>query len=47
MIKAVFNKNINIQLSPEELSGFHIESIDVDEQSVSLRINGNKSSAES
>ena len=42
MIKAVFNKNINVQLSSEELSGFHVESINVDEKSVSLRINGNK-----
>ena len=42
MIKAVFTKIINVQLSSEELSGFHVESINVDEKSVSLRINGNK-----
>ena len=42
MIKAVFNKNINVQLSSEELSDFHAESLNIDEKSVSLRVNGNK-----
>ena len=42
MIKAVFNKNINVQLSSEEFSDFHVESINIDEKSVSLRANGNK-----
>ena len=42
MIKAVFNNNINVQLSSEEFSYFHVESINIDEKSVSLRVNGNK-----
>lgn len=42
MIKAVFNKNINVQLSSEEFSDFLVESINIDEKSVSLRVNGNK-----
>ena len=42
MIKAVFNKNINVQLSSEEFSGFHVESINIDQKSMSLRLNGNK-----
>jgi biotin carboxyl carrier protein len=42
MIKAVFNKNINVQLSSEEFSDFHVESINIDEKSVSLRVNGIK-----
>ena len=42
MIKAVFNNNINVQLSSEEFSGFHVESINIDQKSMSLRLNGNK-----
>ena len=38
MIKAVFNKNINVQLSSEEFSDFHVESINIDEKSIKLKI---------